>query len=102
MKTKYKGLRPNRVGGLKIAMWLCAMLVNISSVMFADITSVQSITAKQRYPWNGMVDIEVAFTSSSNECENSFCRLTAKDGATGESICIKNVSSHGQKLALRS
>lgn len=40
---------------LKVGVWSCALLM--AAAVYAEIT-VKNVVAQQRWPWNGLVDID--------------------------------------------
>lgn len=51
--------------------------------------SVTSVTARQRYPWNGLVDVDVAFTGNAGETYR--IELFATDKAGGTNLTVSTV-----------
>ncbi len=51
--------------------------------------SVTSITARQRYPWNGLVDVDVSFTG--NVGETYRIELSATDKSGGTNLPVRTV-----------
>ena len=76
----------------KIFMVLVALSVGIGC--FADVT-VQSVTAKQRYPWNGLVDIAVTIQGPSNDVSLADCLFAATNSATKAAIPITHITRNG-------
>lgn len=62
---------------------LAALLLPLSS--FADAPTVSGLTARQRYPWNGLVDI--SFTMSESGC----IAIAATNTATGAAVPVQTL-----------
>ncbi len=56
--------------------------------------SVTNVTARQRYPWNGLVDIDYEL-SCSNPATNVSLYVSARDEGTGKSIPVRTVKLEG-------
>ena len=71
------------IGLLALALW--------STTVAAEVTvGVTNVTAKQRYPWNGLVDIDCTVTCSA-PASNVYLYATARDTATGKSLPMRTV-----------
>ena len=57
---------------------LCAALC-FSSLLIATAATVSDVTARQRYPWNGMVDIDYTITGSDTEDTAIAVKVTDTD-----------------------
>ena len=51
-----------------------------------------AVTAQQRYPWNGMVDITVTFSGASNDAAQAVCRFMATNSATHAALNVSHVT----------
>ena len=60
--------------------------------------SVTSVSARQRYPWNGKVDVDVAFTGSAGETYR--IELSAVDKAGGTNLAVSTVWLDGTPAAV--
>ena len=63
---------------------------------FAGSIKITCVTAQQRYPWNGKVDIVVTFSGSSNDVAEAVCSFTAKDSDTMEAIPVNTIVDAGK------
>ena len=50
------------------------------------------VTAQQRYPWNGMVDITVTLSGASNDAAQAECRFVATNSATHAALNVSHVT----------
>ena len=62
-----------------------------------DALSLVSATARQRYPWNGKVDVDVALKG--DPAKTYLVELTAKDLDGGTNLPVKTVSCEGESTA---
>lgn len=53
------------------------------------------ISAQQRYPWNGLVDITVTLSGASNEAAQAVCRFVATNSATHAALNVSHVIGGG-------
>ena len=61
----------------------------------ADVTvSVTNVVSRQRYPWNGLVDIDCEIACS-DPATNINLYLSAKDNAAGKSLSVRRVRLEG-------
>ena len=72
------------IAGLAIAMGASA----------GDV-SVTAVTAQQRYPWNGLVDVTVTFSGSSDDVAKTACEFFATNGATQARLPFAYVHPEG-------
>ena len=64
-------------------------------VAAADVTvGVANVVSRQRYPWNGLVDIDCEVTCS-DPATNINLYLSAKDNAAGKSLSVRRVRLEG-------
>ena len=54
---------------------------------------ISSVTAQQRYPWNGKVDIAVTMEGASNDVAGAECVFAAVNSATKTALTSTNVTS---------
>ena len=54
-----------------------------------------NVTARQRYPWNGLVDIVVTLAGASNDVANAACRFVATNSATLAALNVSHVTGDG-------
>lgn len=57
--------------------------------------SVASVAAKQRYPWNGKVDIVVTLAGASNDVDVTVCTFVATNSATQTELPITKINRRG-------
>ena len=57
--------------------------------------TVTSVTAQQRYPWNGLVDIVVTFNGAQSDVANANCSFAATNSATKTALAIAHVTQQG-------
>ena len=72
------------IAGLAIAMGASA----------GDV-SVTAVTAQQRYPWNGLVDVTVTFSGASGDVAKTACEFFATNGATRARLPFAYVHPEG-------
>lgn len=56
---------------------------------------VTAVTAQQRYPWNGLVDIVVTLSGTSNEVADAGCAFAATNSATRAALSVVHVTRNG-------
>jgi len=71
------------------------IIYGLSLGLVAGEVSVTGITAQQRYPWNGLVDIVVTLMGSADDLGKSKCTFVATNSATGVSVPITSISRMG-------
>ena len=71
---------------------LAALLAPVLSA-FADTPTITDVTARQRYPWNGLVDVDVAFGGPSGERYR--IELSARDEAGGTNLPVRTAWLEG-------
>lgn len=71
---------------------LIGTMVVATSAMALD-CEVTGVTAQQRYPWNGMVDIAVTFTGFSNDVARMDCTFAATNSATQAALVVDHVTA---------
>lgn len=75
---------------------LCALVVmGVESVAYSAAPTVTSVTAQQRYPWNGLVDIVVTFNGAESDVAKANCTFAATDSATKTALAIAHVNQQG-------
>ena len=57
--------------------------------------SVTSVTAQQRYPWNGLVDITVTMQGTAEDVTEANCFFVATNSATKAEIPVAHVTRNG-------
>ena len=68
-------------------------------VTVAGNVSVTAVTAQQRYPWNGLVDVTVTLQGSAEDVAKSDCLFAAKNGATKAAIPIEHITRNGDDVS---
>jgi len=64
-------------------MMMCAVFVmGLGLAALADTPTVTSVTAQQRYPWNGFVDIVVTISGTESEVADAECSFAATDSGS--------------------
>ena len=75
---------------------LCAlMLMGFGLAAHSAAPTVTSVTAQQRYPWNGLVDIVVTFNGEQGDVAEAKCTFAATDSATKKALDIARVTQQG-------
>lgn len=64
---------------------IMALIIPLSS--FADTPTVSGLTARQRYPWNGLVDISFTLSGIASGC----IAVTATNTATGAAVPVRTL-----------
>jgi len=64
-------------------------------VAMAGEVSVKSVTAQQRYPWNGLVDIVVTLEGAAADVSDFTCAFTATDCAKNTAVPVNSVTQVG-------
>ena len=65
-----------------------------SSAVAGDI-KVTNVEARQRYPWNGKVDIAVTLCGASNDVSEADCLFSAINGSTKDDLTVSHISKNG-------
>ena len=75
------------------SMILCVMFVLAfaTQTIYAGNVTATSVTAKQRYPWNGKVDIVVTLEGESNDVANVECYFFATNKLTNAAIPVAHI-----------
>lgn len=75
---------------------LCAALVmGLGLTAFSATPSVTSVTAQQRYPWNGLVDIVVTFNGDQSDVAKAKCAFAATNSMTKAALAIAHITQQG-------
>ena len=86
--------------GKQMKKLLVAMLgVALSLAVFASEVTVTSVTAQQRYPWNGLVDITVTIQGAAEDLPNTVCTFVATNSATKAVIPVEHITCNGDDVA---
>ncbi|MGN0846715.1 MAG: hypothetical protein ACI4RA_04945 [Kiritimatiellia bacterium] len=82
-------------GLFRKASVMCVMLAS-TLALTAGTVEVTGVTARQRYPWNGKVDVAVTLEGASNEVAWTECRFAATNGATQTALKVASVTRVGE------
>ena len=75
---------------------VCALVVmGLGLAAYSAAPTVTSVTAQQRYPWNGLVDIVVTFNGEQGDVANANCLFAATNSATKAALAIAHVTQQG-------
>ena len=75
---------------------LVAMLWTVLSLAtFAGEATATGVTAQQRYPWNGLVDITVTIQGEAEDLPNTICTFAATNSATKAEIPVEHITQNG-------
>lgn len=66
----------------------------MATMAFGNV-EVTAVTAKQRYPWSGMVDIVVTIQGESSDVALADCLFVATNSANGAAIPIEHIERNG-------
>ncbi len=73
---------------------LCLFFV-LPLMAVAGEVAVTSVTAQQRYPWNGLVDITVTIQGTAEDMEVTECSFAATNCATKAAISVAHITRNG-------
>lgn len=73
---------------------LTAML-EVMALASQPTLTISSVTAQQRNPWSGMVDVVVTVQGTSNDVVDAEWNFSATNGATTETIPVKHITRNG-------
>ena len=76
----------------QLSMFVCVAVTTAMQMLFAA-PSVTEVTARQRYPWNGMVDISC--TAGGVVAGKNRTTVTATDLAAGTNVTVATLSVAG-------
>ena len=75
---------------------LCALVVmGLGLAAYSAAPTVTSVTAQQRYPGSGLVDIVVMFNGTASDVAKANCTFTATDSATKTSLPAVHITREG-------
>ena len=72
-----------------------AVSIMAPQTLYAHWVSVTGVSARQRYPWNGLVDIVVAFEGESNDVAKVDCSFIATNSATKAALSVASITRKG-------
>ena len=78
---------------VKISCLFAAALAAVNLLAAKPVAT--SVTARQRYPWNGKVDIVVTFSGASNDVAETACVFAATNSATKAALAMSHVTDAG-------
>ena len=73
---------------------LTAMLVVMALPSWAT-PAVVDVSARQRYPWNGLVDVVVTLQGSSNDVASADCLFVATNCVSSVEIPVEHIVRNG-------
>ena len=76
-------------GDAKLFQWSIVPVPNEETKLLLD------MTVRQRYPWNGLVDIAVTFQGEDEDVANAECLFAATNGTTKAEIPVKHIMQNG-------
>ena len=80
----------------KILIIMFAMFVGVLPIAtLAGEVAVTSVTAQQRYPWNGLVDVVVTMQGSAKDAAEYACTFAATNSATKAAIPVEHITQNG-------
>lgn len=80
--------------------WMAMFAVGAMALgVFADGVTVTGVTAKQRWPWNGKVDVEVTLSGTQADVEAAEYSFAATNTATAVAIDVSDVTPDGSATA---
>ena len=77
-----------------LAVSVC-LLSMLPLVAVAGEVAVTSVTAQQRYPWNGLVDITVTIQGTEDDAAVARCSFVATNSANKAEILVAHVTRNG-------
>lgn len=81
---------------MTIGMFIFAVAMMFGAT--AGTVTVTSVTAQQRYPWNGLVDVVVTLTGESNDLVVTECLFSATNSATGAAMPVEHITRNGEDM----
>jgi len=79
----------------KIKALSALFVFGLGLTVLAATPTVTSVTAQQRYPWNGLVDIVVTISGEQSEVAKATCTFAATNSATKAALAIAHVTQVG-------
>ena len=71
------------------------LFFSFTFAVWAGEVSVTAVTAQQRYPWNGLVDIVVTIQGSADDAAAAQYSFAATNGETKAAIPVEHITSNG-------
>jgi len=81
---------------MKKSMVSLLLLLAYSFVATAGEVKVTGVTAQQRYPWNGLVDIVVTLAGSSEDLASAYFIFAATNSATKTPLSVSRITHKGE------
>lgn len=75
--------------------FLMHVVIGLTLLSFAGEVTVTGVTAQQRYPWNGLVDIVVTMQGTAEELADYQIVFAVTNSATGAALPIEYVTQNG-------
>ena len=75
-----------------------AVSIMAPQTLYAHWVSVTGVSARQRYPWNGLVDIVVAFEGEQNDVAKVDCSFIAANNSDQSAISVIHITHKGSDL----
>ena len=80
----------------KILIIMFAMFVGVLPIAtLAGEVTATGVTARQRYPWNGLVDITVTIQGEAGDLPLTICTFAATNSATKAEIPVEHITQNG-------
>ncbi len=79
---------------MKKSIVVATCLACLASISIAA-PFVTGVTAKQRYPWNGLVDIAVTIQGAAEDLPNTACTFVATNSAIQAAIPVEHITQNG-------
>lgn len=76
----------------------CLMTFASAYVSIAGDVMVTAVTAQQRYPWNGLVDITVVLNGTAEDLLDYQCVFTATNRATQAALSVSHIEKKGEDV----
>ena len=80
---------------MKMKKLIEVLVCALSFTALSGEVTVTGVTARQRYPWNGLVDITVTIQGSAEDLAVTECSFAAANSATKTAIPVAHVSRNG-------
>ena len=75
--------------------WISVLAALVTGAILAGVPTITGVTAQQRYPWNGMVDIAVTFEGASNDVAQADCSFVATNSVTKAALLVAHIERLG-------
>ena len=71
------------------------LFVALPLAVWAGAVTAAAVTAQQRYPWNGLVDVVVTIQGEAEDVAAAQCSFAATNSSTGTAIPVEHITSNG-------